>query len=81
MKSRFTIHVVASLSDGRFLLTGEVEGVPLSAGRHGSAVLSEGEVVVEIMGVGMVDPILDKVNIRSFLGHVGKFNSCAVFET
>jgi len=65
MKTQFAIFSTCNLPDHRVLLAGHVVGPSLAAGQRGRGSTASGEVEIEILSLGLTDPLIDKPNVQS----------------
>ena len=66
MKTQLAIFSTCNLRDGTVLLAGNVTGPLLTPGQCGSGATVAGQVKIEILSLGLNDPLLDKPNVQTF---------------
>jgi hypothetical protein len=70
MKTQFSIFSTCDLPDGTVLLAGHVAGPLLAATQRGCAATASGEVEIEVLSLGLTDPLLDKPDVQTLRARV-----------
>ncbi len=64
MKAQFTIMEVSALPNGKIAVSGVAIGHRMSSGEHGHTSTQLGELEVEVISVGLVDPPPTNPNVQ-----------------